>query len=118
MRVPRAIALFALTSAAIITAVGWLLGFAFRSGGDVRAIWTSAGIAFGVQLFAFAIARMVASTNLVAGWGLGALLRLVVLAVYALFVIRSAGLPPTSALVSLAAFFFLSTVVEPVLLKS
>lgn len=118
MRAPRAIAIFALTSAVLIAAVGWLLGFAFRSGGDARAIWISAGLAFGVQLFAFAIARVVATTNLLAGWGLGALLRLAVLAVYALFVIRSAGLPPTSALVSLAAFFFLSTLVEPVLLKS
>ena len=118
MRAIRAIAIFALASAAIIVAVGWLLGFAFRSGGDARAIWISACLAFGVQLFAFAVARVVATTNLVAGWGLEALLRLVVLAVYALFVIRSVGLPPTSALVSLAAFFFLSTLVEPVLLKS
>jgi hypothetical protein len=114
----RAIAIFALVSAAIIALAGWLLGFAFRSVADARAIWTSAAAAFAVQLFAFAIARVVAATNLMAGWGLGMLLRFVALAVYALVVIRLAGLPPTAALVSLAAFFFLSTLVEPVLLKS
>ena len=114
----RAIATFALVSAAIIAVVGWLLGLVFHSGADARAIWTSAGIAFAVQVVAFGIARAMAAKNLVAGWGIGVLLRFVVLAVYALLVIRPLGLPPTSALVSLAAFFFLSTLVEPVLLKS
>jgi hypothetical protein len=113
----RAIASFALVSATTIAVVGWLLGFAFGSADETQAIWTSAGVAFLVQLFAFAIARVTAATNLIAGWGLGVLLRFIVLAAYALLVIRWVGLPPTPALVSLAAFFFLSTLVEPVLLK-
>ena len=45
-------------------------------------------------------------------------MRLMALAAYALVVTRALGLPSAAALVSLAAFFFLSTVVEPLLLKS
>jgi hypothetical protein len=37
---------------------------------------------------------------------------------YALVFAKALGLPLSSALVSLAAFFFVSTLLEPVLLKS
>jgi hypothetical protein len=50
------------------------------------------------------------------GWGLGALLRLITLAVYALVFVNALALPATAALISLATFFFLSTLVEPLVL--
>jgi hypothetical protein len=54
----------------------------------------------------------------VAGWGMGMLIRFIVLAIYAFLSSRVLGLPVAAALVSLAAFFFVSTLLEPVLLKS
>ena len=75
-------------------------------------------IAWVVQLVSFAIARNWAESNMVAGWGLGMLIRFFVLAMYALVGVKVLGLATTSALVSLAAFFFVSTLAEPVLLKS
>ena len=54
---------------------------------DRHAIVVSAVIALrGAALLAFMVARAFATTNVVAGWGLGMLLRFVVLAIYALIV--------------------------------
>jgi hypothetical protein len=71
-----------------------------------------------VQLFSFTVARAWTATNVVAGWGMGMLIRFIVLAIYAFLSSRVLGLPVAAALVSLAAFFFVSTLLEPVLLKS
>src|SRR2546423_1812148 len=79
---------------------------------------TPAAFGYVVQLVSFTIARSWAATNVVAGWGLGMLIRFFVLALYALIGVKVLQLQPTSALVSLAAFFFVSTLAEPVLLKS
>jgi hypothetical protein len=114
----KKVALFAIGSAALLAVAAWVLTIAFPAGADRHAIVVSAGIAYVVQLLSFVIARAWATTNVVAGWGLGMLLRFAVLALYALVFAKALGLPLTSALVSLAAFFFVSTLLEPVLLKS
>ena len=111
-------ALFAAASLVIIAVGAWLLGLIFAGPGGHRAIATSAAVAWVVQLFGFAVARMMAATNVVAGWGLGVLLRLVTLAVYALAIVNPFALPAAPALLSLAAFFFASTLIEPLLLKT
>ena len=71
-----------------------------------------------VQVLSFAIVKLSAKTNVMAGWGVGAILRFVVLGVYALVVVKALGLHSGAALLSLVAFFFLSTLLEPLLLKS
>jgi len=114
----KKVALFAIVSAALVVVAAWVLTIAFPAATDRHAIVVSAGIAYVVQLLSFVIARAWATTNVVAGWGLGMLLRFAVLALYALVFAKALGLPLTSALVSLAAFFFVSTLLEPVLLKS
>jgi hypothetical protein len=114
----KAFALFALASIAIVLVVGWVLTFVWPSTEAMRAIRTSAEVAVAVQLLAFAIARLSrGSQNTVAAWGLGTLLRVAVLVVYALVLVKAFGLLGTPALVSLALFFFLSTLVEPLLLN-
>ncbi len=113
----KATALFAAASLAIAGGAGWLLSLLYRAPAERRAIWVSAAVAVVVQLFGFAVARLVARTNVIAGWGLGALLRIVTLVVYALVIVNAFGLPSAAALVSLATFFFLSTLVEPLLLN-
>ena len=113
----KAIGLFAAASAAIILAIGGVCSLVWAGPDAQRAIVTSAVLAFGVQLFGFALMRLAARTNPIAGWGLGAILRFAVLGVYALVVVNALKLASTPALVSLAAFFFLSTLVEPLLLN-
>ena len=113
----KRITVFAVLSAAIIAVLAWLLGLAFRTPADHRAIWVSATVAYVVQLFTFAIARFAITSNVMVGWGIGVLLRLVTLVVYGFLILKPYGLPPISAMISLVAFFFLSTLIEPVLLK-
>jgi F-type H+-transporting ATPase subunit a len=60
-------------------------------------VWVSAGVALVVQLVAFGIARTLADGgNGIAGWGLGAVICLLVLVVYG-FASRALGLPQSAA---------------------
>jgi hypothetical protein len=113
----RKLAIFAALSLVLIAVAGWLLTLAFPTAGDRHAIVVSAIVAYVVQLVSFVIARAWSASNIVAGWGMGMLIRFLVLAIYAFLSARVLGLPVTAALVSLAAFFFVSTLIEPVLLK-
>jgi hypothetical protein len=114
----RPIALFAALSLLVIALTAWLITIAYGSPDAARAVWTSAAVAFSVQVLSFAIVKLSAKTNVMAGWGVGAILRFVVLGVYALVVVKALGLQSGAALLSLVAFFFLSTLLEPLLLKS
>ena len=111
-------AVFAAASLVIIAAGVVLLGLIFASPGERRGLLTSAAIAWPVQLVGFAVARRAAAGNVMAGWGLGMLLRLATLAVYALVIVNAYALPAGAALMSLAAFFFASTLIEPLLLDT
>jgi hypothetical protein len=105
-----AIALVLTSGAALLMTLVW------TTAADTRAIWTSAGIAVVVQMLAFGVAMLMKRDQAIVGWGVGALMRLVTLSLYALVFVKPLGLPMTAALVSLATFFFLSTLVEPLLL--
>jgi hypothetical protein len=50
------------------------------------------------------------------GWGVGTLVRVLSLVLYALIVVPAYGLPRSAALVSLVTFLFVSMLVEPLLL--
>jgi hypothetical protein len=123
VRAPRATptvrswALYACTAVVSIAAVGWLLMLGFRGPGDAAAIRLSAIVAIVVQLVAFAVTMAIAQRHLIAGWGVGSLLRFLTLVVYALLTVKVLGLPPVAALVSLATFLFLSTLIEPLFLR-
>lgn len=113
----KAVALFAAITLAIVVVGSWILGY-FWPGADARhAIYVSAVVAFVVQCFGFAVVKLAARSNPIAGWGLGAVLRMGVLVLYALVFVKVLGLATAPALVSLAAFFFISTLVEPLLLN-
>ena len=118
MTTGRALAVFALVAAGVVVVGGWILTLVYPGEPARRAIVASAVVAFVVQLVAFAIARRAAQrSNAVAGWGLGALLRMMVFALYALVLVKALGLVSTPALISLAVFLFVSTLVEPLLLN-
>jgi hypothetical protein len=114
----KAFALYATISLAAIALLAWALGLVFDAPEAQRAIRTSAIIAYVLQLFTFAIAKAMAKQNVIAGWGIGVIMRLVTLGVYALAIIKAFALDPTPALLSLATFLFISTLVEPLLLQT
>jgi hypothetical protein len=116
-RMVRSWALYALVAVASVAILGWLLTMAFPGPQGAAAIRLSAIVAIAVQLAAFAITAAIAQRHLIAGWGAGSLLRFLTLIVYALLAVKVLALPAVPALVSLAAFLFVSTLVEPLFLR-
>jgi hypothetical protein len=102
----------------VLVVSGGLLALLFRAPAERQALMVSAGVALVVQLFAFAIARAVGPAKAFTGFTIGTMLRLVTLVVYGVAVVRLAELPPVAALIGLATFFFLSTILETRLLKT
>jgi hypothetical protein len=101
---------------AIVLVVGALLSIPFSSAPDVRAIAASGTVAVAVQLGAFLAARRWAGPGLGSGWVLGIFMRFLTLVVYGGIAVKALGMPAPAALISLASFFFVSTLVEPKLL--
>lgn len=102
----------------IIAVVGAIAAaFTAGEGGGRQAILASAALALVVQLLAFGVARLLQPRHLLLGWGLGSVMRLVALVLYAVVVAKLWRAPITPALLSFAAFLFVTTVVEPVFLK-
>ena len=112
------LARYAAATVGIVVVVGVGLSLVFRGRGDAAAIAVSGVIAVIVQLTAFVLSRTAGQGNLMARMGTGALLRLLTLIAYALVVAKVLTLPLAAALVSLALFYFLSTLIEPLLIKS
>ncbi len=115
---PVQLLLFAVVSGAVIGLAGVLFGLAYSSDAGRLAIVASAVLAWVAQGMAFTIAWRLRTWNVMAAWTLGMLLRLVVLMLYGLLGVRALSLPPEAALVSMAVFFFLSTLIEPWFLRS
>jgi hypothetical protein len=117
--VSKGLGKYALATLGVVLVVGALLSLAFRGPGDAAAIWVSAAIALAVQLAAFSLGRIAGlNNNLMARMGTGAILRLVTVVAYAFIAAKVLTIPLMAALISLAAFFFLSTLIEPLLIKS
>lgn len=117
MTTGRAVAVYAAISLAILVVGSWVFGVVYPEPEARRAVHLSAAIAFVVQIAGFLAARYTRGTNPFAGWGMAMLLRFATLALYGFLVVERLGLPSAAALLSLATFFFVSTLVEPPLLK-
>lgn len=113
----RAVMLYLVVAVLVIAAAGWVLVLVYPGADGQRAIITSALIALVIQMIAFILLQLFKGKNVIAGWGLGALLRFGGLGVYALFATRALGLDMNTALVSLACFLFLSMLIEPLLVN-
>lgn len=109
---------FVASGAALTALLAAVLLLLYEGQAERRAVLVSALVAVITQAFAFGLTRGMAEKNVVAGWGLGAILRLLVLVFFALVVVQRFGLPSGAALVSLALFLFVTTLVEPLFLKS
>lgn len=112
----KAFGQYAAASLALILVIGSIAWF-FTAATGRPTLVVSAGLAFLVQLMAFQVARALQPQNLLLGWGLGSLMRLMSLVLYAIVVAKLWRAPITPALLSFAAFLFVTTVVEPIFLK-
>lgn len=102
----------------VVLVVGALLSFVFRGPGDARALWVSAVVAVVVQLVASWVGQSAGRAGLTARMGAGALVRFLALVIYAVLVAVVFKLPVTAALISLFLFLFLSSLIEPLLIRS
>ena len=117
----RALGFFAGVSAALIIIATIILRTWFRTVEQHNAMLVSAGLAFAVQLGSYALLRpgrpgKGAPGELMIRWGIGAVLRLFVLVLYAP-IARLMFLSLEASLVSLVTFFFLTMMAEPLLLE-
>jgi hypothetical protein len=110
---------FALACAASIGAVWGMARLVFRDTTSGQALGIAAAVAFAVQMVAFVIARQFARRkNVMAGWGIGIALRFAALLAFGFFVVPALGLPMSSSLLGLAIFLFVTTLIEPLFLKT
>src|SRR5688572_24534923 len=117
----KSLGVFAAISLAIIFHAWLLLRLLFTSEAQHRALLISAGLAFAVQVGAFALlapgkSSGAAQGELILRWGMGAVIRLVVLVMFAVLA-TVLKLPLDAALVGLATYFFLTMMAEPLLLN-
>lgn len=109
---------FGILLVALIAVTGWLLSMGFRTGAERQALIVSGLLAAMVQMAAYGIVRLAGRRNAaLAGWGLGAILRGLVLVLYGLVFARLLGLPLAAALVSFAVFLFASMMLETFLIS-
>ncbi len=121
MKEKRALGFFAGVSASLIIVATIILRTYYRTVDQHNAMLVSAGLAFAVQLGSYALLRPARPGHgfrgeLLLRWGLGAVLRLFVLVLYAPLA-RIVNLSIEAALVSLVTFFFLTMMAEPLLLE-
>lgn len=113
----RAVMLYLLVAVLVTVAAGWVLLLVYPGADAQRAIITSALLGLVIQMVAFILLQLFKGRNVMAGWGLGALLRFGGLGIYAMFATKALGLDMNVALVSLACFLFLSMLIEPLLVN-
>jgi hypothetical protein len=109
---------FALVSAGLVGLASLVLRVAYTSEADRRAVTAAAVLALVVQGITWGIIQSLDGTQVIAAWGLGAVVRMLTLVGFAIAGPRLVGLPLESAAISLAVFLFLTTLVEPLFLKS
>ncbi|NUO62959.1 MAG: hypothetical protein HOQ11_03555 [Gemmatimonadaceae bacterium] len=113
----RAIALFGVVAVVVMLVAGGIVAVFYDTWPERRAILISAAVALGLQLLVFVGIRLVPREHVIAAWGVGAIARFAVLVLYAMVVVKALALPSGAALVSLATFLFVLTVLEPPFLK-
>ncbi len=109
--------MYAVAIVAMVGVAGWLLTLGFRGPRDASAIRLSAVVVVAVQLIGFVSIKLVGSQQVIVGWGIAALLRFLTMIVYAVLVAKVWPMPLLPALISMATFFFFSTLIEPLLLR-
>jgi len=107
---------YALACVALIALIG-AVSAAFTDPTGRQAILASGALALTVQMVAFGVTRLLQPASAMVGWGIGSGMRMISLVLYALVVAKLWHAPVMAALLSFAAFLFVTTVVEPLFLK-
>jgi hypothetical membrane protein len=103
----------------VIAVLAALLGVFYHRPEDRRALWVAAGIALVVQLAAFAAVHLGArKRNVIVGWAVGIGIRFAAFIVWASVGVSQLGLPQGAALLSMASYLFVTTLIEPLFLKT
>ncbi len=113
----RATVRFAVACALTLAVLGGLFALLLRAPAARHAVLVSAVVAFAVQVAAFAAVRAAGRERLLVAWGAAGGLRLLTLVVYGLVAVREYALAPAPALLSLATFLFVTTLVETKLIS-
>jgi hypothetical protein len=111
---------FVAAIAAVLSVVAWVITLAVPGGSSplvARSVWASVAVAVVVQAVAFGLMRLMQPVNVMAGYALGMVLRILSLVVFGYFGVKGFGLALQPALLSLVGFFFVSTLIEPLFLK-
>jgi hypothetical protein len=116
-KVRKGFAGFAVAMVALTAVSAWAMTLAFSGPRDGAAILTSAVLALAIQLGTFSMLRRLAASNLIGAMGAGMAVRFGSLILYALLAPGVLLLPVAPALLSLALFYFLSMVIEPVFFR-
>jgi hypothetical protein len=115
----RGLVRFTVVQVVLVVLLALLLQrFVFTDAASASAVRASAWLAVCVQVITFAIAKLVARENVIAGWGLGVVLRFATVAFWAFLGVKALGVPSAPALLSLVTFYFVSTLVEPLFLNA
>ena len=117
MTAVAATARFAAVCALVVAALGGLFALLLRDPASRHAVLVSAVVAFAVQVAAFAAVRAAGRERIYMAWLGGGVVRMLVLVVYGLVAVREYGLAPAPALLSLATFLFVTTLVETKLIS-
>jgi hypothetical protein len=114
----RAWLLYAAVAAAM-TLAGAGIGTLLVEPGSAGAVWFAAGLAYVLQLLAFAALVAVRERHelFLLGWGVGVALRFGAVGVVAFWLTRDPVFPPRPALVSLVFFVFMLLLLEPLFLR-
>lgn len=112
----RPLVRYGLACVALIALIG-AVSASFAGPGGREAILASGLLALAVQLVSFGVTRLLQPVNTMVGWGVGSGMRMISLVLYALVVAKLWHAPVMAALLSFAAFLFVTTVVEPLFLK-
>jgi len=100
-----------------VTAVVAALAANVAAAPDRGGIWLGAGIAYALQLVAFAFLLAMRDYQFMAGLVGGMVLRFAAVVVCALWLSRSQALPPAATLFSLVGFAFMLLLLESVFLR-
>lgn len=93
-----------------------LVGWAMTDAAGRKTVLVSGAVAIVVQMSAFALARGLRHRQLMLGWGLGSVLRVIALVLYAVIAVGPWRAPAAPALLSFVGMLFVTTVVEPIFL--
>ena len=108
---------FLAVMAAVLSVVAWVITLAVPGELVARSVWASVAVAVVVQAMSFGLMRLMQPVNVMAGYALGMILRILSLVLFGYFGVKGFGLALQPALLSLAGFFFVSTLIEPFFLK-